>query len=58
MKQVLFPLKTILDLVAKYLQKNNTESEQFKDRQHGLGYLKHLRKHNRFSFKNAKLSYM
>ena len=58
MKQVLFPLKTILDLVAKYLQKNNTESEQFKDRQPGLGYLKHLRKHNRFSFKNAKLFYM
>ena len=46
MKQVLFPLKTILDLVSKYLQKNNTEAEQFKDRQPGLGYLKHLRKHN------------
>ena len=58
MKQVLFPLKTVSDLVAKYLQKNNTDKEQFKDKQPDLGYLKRLRKYNRFSFKNAKLSYM
>ena len=57
MEQVLFLLKTVLDLVAKYLQKNNIESEQLKDRP-GWGYLKHFRKHNRLSFKNATLFYI